>query len=738
MGTLMRRSFARDERGTITTFVLVCSVAFFLLAGFVIDFGRVFSTHSQMQGYVDAVALAAARELDGEDDAIDRAEGVIKSAMITFATSFAESGDEDFSVESYYFLTEQPKGVTGGITKSDFAHLITNDPVEAQHVLVYTELRKVPWTLLAFQGTGPAKPGTNIRTVAAASNRVSACAEPLLAICAPADGSWENIDPGQQMFLTKNRNTSWSTGEYGVVSDIADDVGGTCSHLSGPAHIACLLAIDTHNTQCSTDLTVDFEADPLDVDGLDTLDVHAGLNTRFGIFDEGLGALAVSSEISADTNNIAGELLTCTGEALTEVADTMALPRDGCFHSGTCSHVGPNAVEWSQLELYWQHMHGGPLPAGIETRHDVYMYEIQNNLADVGAEGGSQYAGAMCNPNSNGRASRRTFEVAIVDCTGLNQLGVVEHDVIEYAEVFLTEPVATTEHFIADFDTPRNGHIFARGQELDANLVGATEIETTDEDGEEITTYEITGPGTCRWGNSTGGAGSDVQGAVCPESESLRPYADVGLTFTVQQSLRSIEDERAPERNHPILFDTNATDHQDPDLMHTQFGHIMVISEDGNTTNPNDEWRGGWIIMEFSEPTYVESLTLFDADRGGVIRIYDEPLDSPPYGEYWTNGGGNLMPESRETRGHDTREDARVTVPRMHDGEHIKIGVQRADVRTIAYYLPNSGGIDNIEFTNSLTRLATDRPNRDDMFVEFVDFIDTDDRRMSRSTRLSR
>ncbi|MEM7668211.1 MAG: Tad domain-containing protein, partial [Pseudomonadota bacterium] len=64
---------ARSERGSITIQVVIMSILLLGALGLVIDSGRLYATHSQMQAYADQVALAAANELDGEDDAIHRA-----------------------------------------------------------------------------------------------------------------------------------------------------------------------------------------------------------------------------------------------------------------------------------------------------------------------------------------------------------------------------------------------------------------------------------------------------------------------------------------------------------------------------------------------------------------------------------------------------------------------------------------------------------------------------------------
>jgi len=66
-------TFRDDERGIVTVQMVLFSIMLFGGIGLVMDFGRAYSAHSQMQGYIDQVALAAAEQLDGKDDAISRA-----------------------------------------------------------------------------------------------------------------------------------------------------------------------------------------------------------------------------------------------------------------------------------------------------------------------------------------------------------------------------------------------------------------------------------------------------------------------------------------------------------------------------------------------------------------------------------------------------------------------------------------------------------------------------------------
>ena len=67
----------RDERGSVTLQVIFFSLMLFGTTALVLDSGSVYTKHSQMQAFTDQMALAAASELDGQDDAIQRATNAV-------------------------------------------------------------------------------------------------------------------------------------------------------------------------------------------------------------------------------------------------------------------------------------------------------------------------------------------------------------------------------------------------------------------------------------------------------------------------------------------------------------------------------------------------------------------------------------------------------------------------------------------------------------------------------------
>ncbi|MEM9010498.1 MAG: Tad domain-containing protein [Pseudomonadota bacterium] len=139
------RRFLGETRGAVTIMVVLFSAVLLTAAGLIIDFGRAFSAHSQMQAFVDKAALAAAQELDGASDAISRASTAANN--IAQSSSFID-GDGSFDIEHLIFLTADPVGSDGSFDTSKIASMKTTDPELATHVLVSAAQEKVRVSLL--------------------------------------------------------------------------------------------------------------------------------------------------------------------------------------------------------------------------------------------------------------------------------------------------------------------------------------------------------------------------------------------------------------------------------------------------------------------------------------------------------------------------------------------------------------------------------------------------------------
>lgn len=89
----------------MTLQITVFSILLLGTTGLVLDSGRVYYTHSQMQAFADQMALAAASELDGQDDAIQRATNAVYgfTGSLPFLNKRgAEVGDFEIEFVAFY------------------------------------------------------------------------------------------------------------------------------------------------------------------------------------------------------------------------------------------------------------------------------------------------------------------------------------------------------------------------------------------------------------------------------------------------------------------------------------------------------------------------------------------------------------------------------------------------------------------------------------------------------------
>ncbi len=197
----------------MATQVVMFSVLLFGTSGIVLDFGRVYSEHSNMQSFTDQAALAAAAELDREPDSINRAvdavfggldaEGNDLGAPMTKTAVFSSGADNQFNISHLVFLSDLPNdggaqtsmaGIQSDIVYVAFADGGTTGnaataATEARYVIAVAEERSVSNTLISLINSGAetAAASSNIvRTVAAARREIGFCGEfSNLVMCSP-------------------------------------------------------------------------------------------------------------------------------------------------------------------------------------------------------------------------------------------------------------------------------------------------------------------------------------------------------------------------------------------------------------------------------------------------------------------------------------------------------------------------------------------------------------------------
>ena len=88
--------------------------------------------------------------------------------------------------------------------------------------------------------------------------------------------------------------------------------------------------------------------------------------------------------------------------------------------------------------------------------------------------------------------------------------------------------------------------------------------------------------------------------------------------------------------NQVMVFDADNPTGGDGDLGVPGLGNVLILSEDGDSSDPDDNASGGTFVFEFTGPATVNSLDFIDQGAGAEIRFYDEDgaligeIDTPP------------------------------------------------------------------------------------------------------------
>lgn len=108
------KRFRRDEEGSVTIQVMFFSLMVFGATGIVLDAGRVYDSHSQMQIYADHMALLAANELDRQPDSIERATNAVYANAGDDATMFfgSDVNAGNYNVDSLSFYSDMDASVS--------------------------------------------------------------------------------------------------------------------------------------------------------------------------------------------------------------------------------------------------------------------------------------------------------------------------------------------------------------------------------------------------------------------------------------------------------------------------------------------------------------------------------------------------------------------------------------------------------------------------------------------------
>ncbi|WP_087004202.1 Tad domain-containing protein [Rhizobium sullae] len=455
------RRFWNDHHGYVIALTLI---AMPLLLGFsllVIDVGRSSNLHTELQSAVDAMALAGARELDGRDDAIDRADAAIEKLANTAAfggggtgmslgsyiTVAYDADDDAASTVNVTYLKEIPANDDVPITGS----MVATTASEASYARVVAKNQAL--TTIFPLPVGFDRDTINVSAEAVAVYKMAACDISPIFICNPfedqgktanqafADGDFHGALIS--MHLPSNQGDPAGPGNFGFL-EVPDGKGASDlrEYFAGNGAPMCVARNNTVTTKPGN-----------------TGSVEEAINTRFDMMEGGAvpgsvtpGPPAVNVRKGAQKKGNGAP--TCDAKPTLSidpvVDEVMAFPDDQTYlvdvpTSG--ARVGKG--DWD-LANYWLINYNESLPAALSgspqpSRYEVYLYEIANGYYERTSQGG-ETGRALCYGNTDPPAfpDRRITIAALVDCGAQGAMnGKTDVDVAAFGKVFLTRPVKT-------------------------------------------------------------------------------------------------------------------------------------------------------------------------------------------------------------------------------------------------------------------------------------------------------
>lgn len=489
---LAARSFGGNESGAISPLYAVAILVLVAMAGIGFDYGRLMALDTELQNAADQAALAAATQLNGEDDAMERARDAANSTFASTAspyvneTRFAnDSGGRPITSLSFRFFDGYADDTMGTEVTDDA------DGADARVVEVTVNAREVFYALTPLIG---AFSSGDVRGRALAGLDEATCNVAPVFFCVPNDSSGnpirtfptlDNVGDGLELHFKQNQTgndtddggTSWAPGNFGFL----DVPWGTGSQKTRR------LGLNTAVAGC-------FRGNPASRTGFKDPEGDA-LNTRLDLYNAPLQPNSCDADgnycpaenvrkdwvrkesfnnvppaqINSKTCSSSGPGTWMTEDAARAEATTFdptgpSYPEDNCFTSATCNVNGNGTWDSSGT---WSTQNLGVAQSSIPdldgngriSRWEAYQYELDNpqSAKKVGSKStlrsnGNYNLDLYCSypqpvrappgiPASDTQKDRRLLTAAAVDCTELNGKKVV--DILQWVDLFLVRGVST-------------------------------------------------------------------------------------------------------------------------------------------------------------------------------------------------------------------------------------------------------------------------------------------------------
>lgn len=445
------RRFGQEERGAILVFWGIALAVILILMALSFDFGRVASTQSELQSYADQVALAAAGELDGRSDSITRAQTA--AATLIADTQTFGMGAQVLAAGSYtldFYATLPGSDATA-------LNAPTTVPEDAVYARVVVTPKTVDYTFAGAYAalTGTGQTSRTVGAVAVAGFTQYACDITPLMFCLPDPSYKADANVGDLILLRSGGNGAgaWQPGDFGFLdpSKAKVDPNGPCAGLNGAQLDACLMGAEGSITQCFSQRGVDTE--PGQKVGI----TDASFNVRFDMYQAIMNGKKNDPAYAPAANVIKGVVPkgggACVGSNPPASTNTMAMPKDTCFATGTCPWPRFGDGNWSAGRNQYVNWHyaGSDPHTGASTRYEYYLAEL-GAAAGTPILSGTGWNGQplqetgrpQCSSHVSPDPDRRVVIAAGIDCARYAFNGSSPNiPVEEFFRLFLTQPVGT-------------------------------------------------------------------------------------------------------------------------------------------------------------------------------------------------------------------------------------------------------------------------------------------------------
>ncbi|RWI92709.1 pilus assembly protein TadG-related protein [Mesorhizobium sp.] len=442
------RAFWHDQRGIALILVSIMLPAIIGLSVLAIDMSRMNNLHNDLQKGADAMALAAAAELDGRADSITRADRALANLV----------------ANNYFFAGmngAQQALQAAGVTRRYLRSIPASDdmPITAANVITdevagALEARFVEVTVkpVGFFTTFPVAYNTgnttndsmSISAISVAGFTRGVCDFTPVYICNPYEGTADTIysvaaNPVKRRRLIELRQQGGNTaqnspGNYGFLQPPDGSSG---------ADVIRDMIAKTKSAACYNSRGVSLRPGFLAT-------VRDALNVRFDVYNGAMNGNKNDPDYAPGVNVRKGYQTSGKGGGSACNADLAsppdpsqfeAFPNDDCSLGG-CTNDNRIGNGWWDFNTYWNTNFATtanpvtvPKPLGADgatpasnsnqpTRYSVYRYEIAQGIVGHPSNGG-EVGTPACSSNSVSNPDRRIIYGAILNCQALAAAGLM-------------------------------------------------------------------------------------------------------------------------------------------------------------------------------------------------------------------------------------------------------------------------------------------------------------------------